>query len=170
MVYGFGGLTSGVYRVIVLLHILAAIVGFGGVLLNGVYAMEARKRPGPSGRAVSESNFAVSMVAEKVIFAVPLLGLAAVGASDDAWSLGDTWLWLSLVLMIVGLGIAHTVMTPGHRRINQLLAEMESSAPTGGPPPQLVEVQATGRRLGMMSMVLNVLLVTILALMIWKPS
>ena len=37
------------YKIVLVLHILAAIIGFGSVMLNGVYASEARKRPGPEG-------------------------------------------------------------------------------------------------------------------------
>ena len=43
--------TSGVYQLVEAVHILAVVVGFGGVLLNGVYAQQGRKRGGAgSGR------------------------------------------------------------------------------------------------------------------------
>ena len=68
------GLDGTLYKTLLVLHIMAAIVGFGAVFLNGLYAAETKKRQGPSGRAVLEANIAVSSVAEKLIYAVPLLG------------------------------------------------------------------------------------------------
>ena len=53
-------------------------------MLNGLYAAQAQKRPGPAGRAVSEANFAVSSIAEKVIYLVPVFGILLVLASDGA--------------------------------------------------------------------------------------
>ena len=40
---------SGIYRTILVLHILCAIVGFGAVMLNAIYGAESKKRPGPEG-------------------------------------------------------------------------------------------------------------------------
>ena len=61
-----------------MLHILSAIVGLGAVMLNGIYAAQGQKRPGPPGRAISEANFAVSQVAEKVIYLIPVFGILLV--------------------------------------------------------------------------------------------
>ena len=72
------GLDGTLYKTLLVLHIMAAIVGFGAVFLNGLYAAETKKRQGPSGRAVLEANIAVSTVAEKLIYAVPLLGILLV--------------------------------------------------------------------------------------------
>src|SRR5689334_23286899 len=54
----FGGLNSGIFKLLLVLHILSAIFGFGGVVLNGLYAAQSQKRPGPTGRAVLEANLA----------------------------------------------------------------------------------------------------------------
>jgi Predicted integral membrane protein (DUF2269) len=166
----FGGTNSGIFKLLVVLHILSAIVGLGGVLLNGLYAAQAQKRQGPTGRAVSEANYAVSTVAEKVIYLIPVFGILLVLASDSGVSFGDTFVWLSLGLFVIALGISHSVLIPGHRRINGLLLEMEQGPPpVGGPPPQVAQIQALGQKQGGAAMVLDVILVAILALMIWQP-
>lgn len=164
------GIGSDLYNVVLLLHIVAMIVGFGGVLLNGIYAREGQKRPGPGGLAVAEANYAVSMgIAEKFIYAVPFLGVLLVIFGE--WSWGDTWVWLSIVIYVVSLGISHSVVIPNARRINGLLGEMVSAGPpVGGPPPQVVQVAALGKKIGTASMVLHLGLVAILVLMIWKPA
>lgn len=165
------GLSSDLYRVLILLHIIVAILGFGGVLWNGVYAFQSMKRPGPEGRAISEANFNVASFAEYAIYAVPVTGVLAMWASDGIWSFGDLWIWLSLVLYAISLGVSHSVLIPGHRKINGLLLEMEQGPPgAGGPPPQVAQVQALGKRQGAAAGVLDLMLVAILVLMVWKPT
>jgi hypothetical protein len=161
---------SNTFKVLLVLHILSAIVGIGGVILNGLYAAQAQKRQGPPGRAVSEANYAVTNVAEKVIYLIPVFGILLVLASNDFLKFSDTFVWLSLVLFAIALGISHSLLIPGHKQINRLLLEMEQGpAPVGGPPPQVAQIQALGKRQGGAAMVLDLLLVAILCLMIWQP-
>ena len=76
---------STAYKIVLVLHILAAILGFGSVMLNGVYASEVRRRPGPEGAAIADANYRVSFgVAMWFIYAVTVLGIALVGMSDKA--------------------------------------------------------------------------------------
>jgi uncharacterized membrane protein len=164
------GLEGNLYRTVLVLHVMTAIVGFGAVFLNGLYAAEAKKRQGPSGRAVIEANFAVTKVGEKLIYAVPLLGILLVLVSDDAWSFSDTWIWLSMALYVVGIGVSHGVLIPGAKKIIALMVDMESGPPpAGGPPPQVAEIEALGKRQAMAGGFLNVLLVVLVGLMVFKP-
>jgi uncharacterized membrane protein len=162
---------SGVYKFLLLLHILSVVVGIGAVMLNGLYAAQSQKRPGPTGRAVSEANFAISGIAEKVIYLIPLWGILLVLASGDQWRFSQTWVWLSILVYIAALGVAHGVLNPGHRRINELLAEMENTPPpAGGAPPQVAEIQTIGQRQAMAGMFNNLAVVVLIALMVWKPG
>ena len=153
--------SSGVYQVVLAIHILAAIVGFGGVLLNGVYAQQGRKRGGAEWAAVSEANEFVShRVAEPAIYLVPLLGFALIGMSDKLWKFSQLWVSASLGLYIVALGIAHAVLIPTHRKINALL---RSAAPPAG------EIASLEKRTAAAGGVNSLILVVILLLMVVKP-
>jgi len=166
-----GGLNSGIFKALLVLHILSAIVGLGAVMLNGLYAAQAMKRPGPGGRAVSEANESVSNIAEKVIYLVPVFGILLVVASDHAIKFSHTFVWLPLVLFIGALGVSHSVLIPGHRKMNALLLEMEQGPPpAGGPPLQLAQIEALGKRQAAAGASLNVVVAVILILMIWKPG
>ena len=112
---------NGVYDFFLLLHILCAVVGFGAVFLNGLYAQEIKKRPGPEGLAVFEANFRVSKIGEYFIYAVFVLGfvvlaLAKIG-DTKVFEFSQTWVWLSIVLYIVGIGISHGVLWPSVKKI-----------------------------------------------------
>jgi uncharacterized membrane protein len=164
------GLEGNLYKTLLVLHIMAAIVGFGAVFLNGVYAAQAKKRQGPTGRAVIEANFAVTKVGEKLIYAVPVLGILLVLASDEAWSFSDTWIWLSMALYVVGIAVSHAVLIPGAKKIMALMVEIENGPPpVGGPPPQAAAIEALGKRQAAAGGFLNVLLVVLVGLMVFKP-
>jgi hypothetical protein len=161
---------SGFYKLWLLLHILSVIFGLGTVSLNGIYAAQAQQRPGPPGRAVVEANLFVSNVAEYIIYTVPIWGILLVLSSHDAIKFSQTWIWLSLLLYVIALGISHGVMFPGIKRIIALQKQMEQGPPVGGPPPQVAELEAIGKKLGPAGMTLDLLLVVIVILMIWKPG
>lgn len=169
------GIDSTAYRIVLLLHILCAIVGFGTVFLNGLYGREAKRRPGPGGLAITEANLTVSRIAEYFIYAVFIFGFALVGMSEKAWTFGQTWIWLSIVLYVVGIGISHGVLFPSAKRMKELSAELVAAGPPPEgappvPPPQVVEMERRGKTLGAASTVLHLLLVVILVLMIWRPG
>ena len=162
---------SGLYKTLLVLHILTAIVGLGAVMLNGLYAAHAQRRPAAGGRAVSEANFAVSTIGEYFIYAIPIFGILLVVVGHPLWKFSQPWIWLSLVIYVVAIGISHSILIPGHKRINALLAEMEQGpVPAGGPPPQAVELQTIGKRMAAAGATLNVFVVIFLILMVWKPG
>ena len=155
-------LRDGTYDFVLLLHLVAVVVGFGGVLLNGLYGAQAKKRPGPGGLAIAEANYFVSTrVAEIAIYLVPLFGFALVGLSDSAWSLSDTWVWGSIVLYVIGLLIARLVMVPTSARMIEMMR-------TGAPDP--AEVEAASKRLAAFGGAEHLVFVLIMILMIWKPG
>ena len=148
---------SGFYKLMVVLHILSVVIGIGATMLNGLYAAKAKQAGGPAAGAIMKANFDVTMVAEKIIYLVPVFGILAVLASDDVWGFDQTWVWLSLVLYVLALCIAHGNQVPAG---NKMLA--------GPASPE--EAEALGKRLAMGGMTLNLLVVVIVALMVWKPG
>jgi hypothetical protein len=166
---------SGLYKFSLTLHILCAIVGFGAVTLNAVYGQQIKVRM-QSGKvaeaiAVHDANSLVSKIGEYFIYAVFILGFALIGLSDSVIEFSQTWIWLSVVLYIVGIGLSHGVMIPASKRMGVLMAEVAAGPPpAGGPPPQVAEMQAIGQRMGTVGPVLNLLLVIVLLLMVWKPG
>jgi uncharacterized membrane protein len=159
-----------VYRVLFLLHILAVIVGYGGVILNSFYGAQSRARRGEGGLAISEANLVVSSVAEKFIWAVPVFGILLVVKSDGVYHLDDTWVIVSMILYAAGVGIGQAVLTPTRKRMIALQRALSTTTPSKGAPPQMMDMPALARRMRVFGMVTRVLLVSILVLMIWKPG
>jgi uncharacterized membrane protein len=165
------GLNSGLYKLLLVLHILTVIFGLGTVSLNALYGREARVRRGPGGLAITEANEFVSHVATYIIYLIPVTGILLVLASDDVWDFSQTWIWLALVLYVMALGISHGVMRPTQLKMIATMKEMEAGPPpAGGPPPQAAVMEQLGKRLGTFGPILTVLLIALVSLMIWKPG
>ncbi len=164
-----GAYGSDAYNIVKVLHILCAIVGFGGVTLNGLYGAQAKQRGGREAVGIGESVYRVSVVAEYFIYAVFVLGLALVAMGNNIFDFGQTWIWLSTVLFIAGLGIAHGVLRPRVKRLNALMVEVAAGA---GPPSeaQAAQLDALGKQLAATEAALNLLLVVILVFMVFKPG
>jgi uncharacterized membrane protein len=153
---------SGVYNFVLLLHLIAVVIGFGAVLLNGLYGAQAKKRPGPGGLAIAEANFFVtSKVAEPVIYLVPLFGFALIGLSDSGWKFSQTWVVASLVLYVIGLANARLVLMP-------TTAKMIDMMRAG--PPDAAKMDAAGKRLAAAGGFAHLIFTAIMILMIWKPG
>jgi uncharacterized membrane protein len=158
---------SGAYKFVLLLHLVSVVVGLGGVMLNGVYANLAAKGQGSEGVAISEANFAVSNIAEKLIYLIPIFGIGLVFMSDDVWSFSQTWVWLSLVVYVVAIGLSHSTLIPGHKRLNVLGRQL--AAGQGG-QAEVDEMAAINKKMAPVGATLDLLAVVLIALMVWKPG
>lgn len=157
---------SGAYKFILLLHILAVVVGIGSQMLNGLYAAKAKKLGAAAGGTM-QVNLEVSHFAEYFIYAIPVLGFALLGMSDGAFEVGQTWIWLSLVLYVLALGISHGVMFPSAKKMQAIgprLVSGQVTAEDGATATALEKKLAAG------DMTLNLLVVVLIGLMIWKPG
>ena len=157
---------SGPYKFFLVLHIVAVIAGIGSTVLNGVYGAKA-KAAGPNGGHIGKANLEVTMIAEKIIYLVPIFGIICVLLSDDQWKFDQFWIYGSLILFVIALGIAHGVMMPSSKRMLELGATMGSGQ---GGPAEGAEMEMIGKRLAAGGMTLNLIIVVIVVLMIWKPG
>ena len=168
------GVGSGLYNVLYLLHIVTVIVGFGPVVLNGLYGVEARERRGAGAVAILESTYKVAEVATIFMYLVPVFGILLIIVSDGAWGFEQLWVSLSFLLYIGGIGLSHAMLRPNLRKMQALARELADGGPptegAGGPPPQVAEMETRGRTVGIVSTVLNLNLAVLLILMIWKPG
>jgi uncharacterized membrane protein len=157
------GVGSNLYDLVLVLHILAVIIGFGGTFIAGFYGREASARSGREGLAVAETTMKVTGLAPTMaVYSVPVLGILLILLSDDVWKFSDAWISLSFLLYIAILVIALTLQVPGIRKMIALR--------TGGEGVRTTEVEALERRSAVLGGILNLLWVAVLALMVFKPG
>jgi uncharacterized membrane protein len=170
----FAALGDTSYNVVLLLHILTAIVGFGAVFLNALYGRAAERRRGAEGLAIAEANYDVSHMATYFIYAVPVFGILLVLMSDEYYKFSEGWITVSFVLYIIGIGLSHGVLRPNVKKMHGLMRELVAMGPPAAgsatKPTQVDEIERRARTVGIVGAVLNLLLIVLLYLMVWKPG
>jgi uncharacterized membrane protein len=186
------GVDSGAYDAVMVLHILCVIVGFGGVMLNGIYGSESKRRKGAEGLAVFEATEKVGRIAEMFIYAVPVFGIALILMSHKQWTFSQAWVSAALAIYVVALTVVLAFHLPNLRRMGVLMRELVVMGPPpsvaggavpeedidaqaaakamGGPPPQVAELERRGKLAGIYGGTLNLAVVAVVILMVWKPG
>ena len=163
------------YKFLLFCHLFAVIVGIGNTAMNPVYGTFAKNRQGPGGLAVTEANFKAGHIGEYFIYAIPVFGILLV-LESGAWDFDQTWIWLSITLYVIALGIVHGALFPRVRRMIALQHELVAmgpppeGAPAGGPPPQVAELEQLGGMVGAFGGSLHVIATVLIVLMVWKPG
>ena len=114
------------FDVLVSLHVLCAIGGFGAVAYNGLYtSLAARRREGGTS-AVLEVNRLVSGLAEMLIYAALLFGVGAVAASHSTIKFSSPWVSAAFGVYLVALGVLHGWIRPNQRKHLEVVKRLEA--------------------------------------------
>lgn len=160
------GTGTALYNIILLLHIAAAIVGFGGVIAHGAYIAGAFRAPAGSAEAVLSATKTVTNIAHYAIYAVLPLGIVLIAISDDAFSFGDPWVSASFVVWFLLVGAAHGAVRPAVATLAERAQALSPDARLDADP----EAQAASKKLMIGESATQLLIVIALILMIWQPG
>jgi hypothetical protein len=97
------GLTGNFYRILLILHILAAIVAFGPL-----FVYSSLRRAGAT-QAIAGLHMRLSFPA---LVAVWVLGMGIIGASDQAWEFDQTWIVLSIIGWVLLMAVSWFLVRP----------------------------------------------------------
>jgi len=159
------------YNLMVLLHVVCVVGGFGPIVYRS-YALElSRKRGDAAAAGMLAAYGQVSQVSEVLMYGVLVFGLAAVGTSSGRVSFGDAWVSAAFGIYVVMLGLLHAVVRPAERRYRAAMLELAQTPAMAPPerPPQRAELDGLSRRVGAAMGAFNVLLLGALYLMVFKP-
>ncbi|HEX9258850.1 MAG TPA: DUF2269 family protein [Acidimicrobiales bacterium] len=157
---------SGLYKALLVAHIIAAIVGVGAIFMNVLFMKDAMDREVGPGFAVLQASLRVTMVAEKLVYLILVSGLAMVWASDGDIAFSDAWVWLSIVTFVAWMACSHGVLIPTQRamvREMRLAAEKDRA-------PDAAMLKGRERRARAVTPVMHTLLAVLVVLMVWKPG
>ncbi|MDQ1436533.1 MAG: putative integral rane protein [Acidimicrobiaceae bacterium] len=166
------GPDSGLYKAILVLHILTILFGLGPLVLSFLYNVRAEKIDRRAEALVGEVNAQVAKVPTTIVYFIFVTGALLVMVSDGVWKFGRFWISVAMVSFVVALGISHGILVPNERRMNALrreLADMDGAQLTS-PPEQAVELADRAKRAAAMGGALNVIVVFIIYLMVFKPA
>jgi hypothetical protein len=110
------------YDIVLLAHVLSALVGFGAVVVAGAFAI-VLSRSGPDSEAVRRYYRPGVNWAGRVLFLVPILGVALVLMSHGQWSFSDGWIMGGLALWAVAAVGAEISLWPAERQLQQAVSD-----------------------------------------------
>lgn len=158
------------YHILVMLHLLCVIGGFGALAYNALYMSLAQRRPAGGTGAVIEVNTLVSGLAELLIYAALLFGIGAVASSHSTVKFSQAWVSAAFGVYIVAVGVLHGWIKRHQRLYARLVAKLESGADPSTQQTDVVELQKLEKRVGFGWGVFNVLVIAAVYLMVFKPG
>ncbi len=165
------GVNGSFYKILLFLHVVCVIAGFGSVGWNAVHVARARRGDGAAGADPVDFNAEVSRVAEFIIYAVFLLGILVTATSRNIWRYGQSWLSASMALYIVDLGIFHGVIRTGQKRYRQVEAQLATvSVAAGERPDEVAELERLQQRIAFGWGVFDAIVLVVLWLMLFRPG
>ncbi|HSJ29313.1 MAG TPA: DUF2269 family protein [Acidimicrobiia bacterium] len=142
-------------------HVLAAMIWVGGGIVDLTISRRMMGVDAATARAFAAAReWTLTRVVLPATVLVPVVGISMV-AESDVWSFGQTWIWLSLTLVVavvVGGAIVAAVDTPRLRRL---------ADERGLDDPEYLRLQSRHENV-INSVFLTVLIVVFL--MIFKPG
>jgi uncharacterized membrane protein len=156
------------YKVLVLFHLVCVVAGFGGLAYNGLYLLLSRRRAGAT--AVLEINRLVSALAELLIYAAFLFGIAAVGASQSHIKFSQAWVSAAFGLFLAIVAVLHGWIRPNQHRYDLLVAELVAAPAGAAATADVARLAPLERRIAAGWGVFNVVVIVIIYLMVFKPG
>lgn len=165
--------TAVIYRIILLGHVLAVVVGFGGLITHGALHAKAVGADASEAAPLLRSAVGISRIAEYGIYATLAFGIVLVSLSDDTHGYGEFWILASMVIWLVVVGVNHGMVRAGRRKLFELAESITQSAAALGPSTPLQEHELAKpliAKLALGEAATQLLLLGALVLMIWRPG
>ena len=149
--------------VLLWLHIGLAIIGLGPTFTFPIWTAMARKAgPEHVPFTLRTLHTLITRMVAPIAILLLLSGIALIVVAK--WDLlANEWLWIAIILYLINLTLNLGVALPN---LNAILGIISS----GQAPQRMAEIEARGRRQRALGMTAALIILTILALMVWKPS
>jgi uncharacterized membrane protein len=146
------------------LHILGAIVAFGFGFYAPIYGAMLAREPQHGNWYLRASKRVSDVVIIPVALSMAVTGSLLVMSSGGVERFSELWLSVAITLYVVALLVVFLLQRPA---IGKVIALTSTPPGPGGPSP---EVPALLSRVRLYGIVLLILIVTIVALMVTKPT
>ncbi|MCY3584527.1 MAG: DUF2269 family protein [Acidimicrobiales bacterium] len=167
MALGFGdalvaaNFNSGWYQTVLVVHLVCAVVGFGGSALGTVMLRRAWADGPDAAAAVRRAfEFASNRLTDMAAYLAGIAGVVAV-LVDDRWTFRQGWVTTAFILYFVWLGIAHGALRPTSAKL--------ADAMDAG-PERSDDAERLRGRAELWSMASNLVIVAAVAVMVTKPG
>ena len=165
-------MTAPVYDLLVVLHVLSAVIGFGSVGVSGAYAARARSSANPRQDATLVRYFHPGTNwAERTLLVTPVLGAIVLFAGDRS-AASEIWPWIGLGGWTCAAAMATAWCWPAERRIQTWLsgAPRCTARPTrAGAVPGLADFRKACRAVQWGASAISICFVVAVVFMVGQP-
>ena len=152
---------SGWYQAVLVVHLVGAVVGFGGSALGTVMLRRAwTDGPDAAGVVRRSFDFASNRLTDMAAYLAGIAGLVAV-LIDDRWDLRQGWVTTAFILYFAWAGIAHGALRPTSAKLAEALEAGDERAD---------DALRLRRRAEIWAMASNLVIVAAIAVMVTKPG
>ena len=153
------------FKILLFLHVLAAIAAFGPGFASMVVGPMVAKEPQHANFYARTQVTTAKALITPLALSMAVTGAAMIGVRGWTNTVGTTsWLVVAIVLYVVAIVYSLAVQAPAGRKLVELTAT--PPAPGAGPNP---EIPATAKKLKQGGIILTLLVVAIVFLMVAKP-
>jgi len=167
---------SGLFlQLLLLVHLLTVVVGFGSTFVWAVLAKQASDfEPAAAAVFTQKLHRASKVLSTPFIYAAGGTGLLMVLLGGDSGiTFKQTWVSAGLALFAAGVLVSVFLHQPNQNAILELQDRLASGAhgPTDdGPPPEVAELKERGEKAAMFGGLLHLLFLLMMIDMLWKPG
>jgi uncharacterized membrane protein len=148
------------YQLLLFIHIVCAVIWVGGAVYAQLLAVRVSRSADPA--ELPHLARHIEFIGSRVFAPVAvLLFVAGVGMTLQAWSFGQTWIAVSVVLWVLSVVIGAAYLGPRVKRAGELF---EAEGPTSQAGRELID------RLFLVSRLELISFAFIVALMTFKPG
>jgi uncharacterized membrane protein len=158
------------YHLLVMLHLLCVIGGFGALAYNALYMSLAQRRAAGGTGAVIEINRLVSGLAELLIYAALVFGIGAVASSHSTVKFSQAWVSAAFGVYLAALGVLHGWIKRHQRLYAAVVNKLESGADPLTREKDVAELTSLEKKVGFGWGAFNVLVIAAVYLMVFKPG
>ena len=170
---------SATYDLVLLAHVLSALAAVVALVVAGGFALALRGALGRGGplpvAVVRYFRPGVNWVG-RVLFLVPVLGVALIAMSGGQWGYSDSWVTIGLGAWVVVAFVAEGVLWPAERHLQEVVAARGGDGTPSGTSAVAPDGTESGRdpagvclRAGLLGIGMAAVLVAVAVLMVAKP-
>jgi uncharacterized membrane protein len=153
------------YRLLLLLHIVAVVVGYGVTFVVPFLAARLRGSEPSARLQVQEATTALGgAVVAPSLWIAGLIGIILVAVGP--WEFSETWVSIAFVLWIIGASLALFVILPAERKALDLARRVATSRAASD---TVAEYNALKSRTSMLTSINHLIFLLLVIDMIWKP-
>jgi hypothetical protein len=157
------------YHLLLALHLVCVVGGFGYLAFSGVFFAGMRRLGDAALAGALQVNRALSQLAELLIVAAFVFGVAAVGASHTV-KFSQGWVGGVIAAWIVDMGVLHGYIRRLQRRYAAVAATVPAVEPGAAPPPQVAELDGLERSISAGWGIFNLVVVVAIVLTVFQPG